>query len=57
MLVINNMKHEEKSSVNIREVGDGFLIEITDGILNSVFAVTREELKMIVLAAKMMRLN
>ena len=38
-----------KSKVIIRQSGKGFIIEIEDGITNPLYAITREELEMIVL--------
>jgi len=43
---------EIKSKVKIRESGDAFLIEITDGITNPIYAVTTDELKQIVLCGR-----
>ena len=44
------MKHKGiTSTVNIRESGGGYLIEITDGIANPVYAITKDELRQIVL--------
>lgn len=40
---------EVSSKINIREAGKGYLIEIDDGIMNPVFAVTEDELRQIVL--------
>ena len=47
------MKSKEiKSKVNIREIEKGFLIEITDGIANPTYAITKDELAQIVLLGK-----
>ena len=43
-----------KSKVNIRPAGKGFFIEIKDGITNPIYAVTSEELEMIVLIGSKM---
>ena len=50
MRLFTKMKSKEiKSKVNIREIEKGFLIEITDGIINPTYAVTKDELRQIVL--------
>jgi hypothetical protein len=38
-----------KSKVNIRKSGNGYLIEISDGLTSPVYAVTKSELEQIVL--------
>ena len=40
---------KEKSKVNIRKSGGGYLIEITNTPIDQIYAVTREELEQIVL--------
>lgn len=40
---------EIESKVNIRKSGNGYLIEITDGLTNPVYAITLDELRQIVL--------
>lgn len=40
---------EEKTKVNIRESGRGYLIEITDTIVPQLYAISRNELEQIVL--------
>lgn len=41
--------NELKSTVDIRQSGGGYIIEITDGITDPIFAVTLDELRQIVL--------
>jgi len=40
---------EEKSKVNIRQSGGGYLIEITNTPIDQIYAITRDELEQIVL--------
>lgn len=40
---------EEKSKVNIRKAGNGYLIEITNTPIDQIYAITRDELEQIVL--------
>ena len=40
---------EEKSKVNIRQSGSGYLIEIKNALIEQIYAVTYDELKQIVL--------
>ena len=39
---------KEKSKVNIRQSGGGYLIEITQAPIDQCYAVTRDELEQIV---------
>ena len=39
----------EKSKVNIRQSGGGYLIEITDTPIDQIYAISRDELEQIVL--------
>jgi len=40
------------SKVNIRKSGNGYLIEIDDGITNPVYAISKDELEQIVLIGR-----
>lgn len=40
---------KEKSEVNIRQYGEGYLIEIEDEFIKNSFAITKTELEKIVL--------
>lgn len=48
----NAMRHLNKSKVNIRKSGKGYLIEIDDGMTNPIYAITKDELEQIVLYGK-----
>ena len=50
-IIIHNFKNM-KSKVNIRKIGNGYVIEITDGAINPVYAITEDELRQIVLNGK-----
>ena len=48
---------EEKSKVNIRKSGNGYLIEITNTPIDQVYAITRDELEQIVLYGQVVLAN
>lgn len=47
----------EKTKVNIRKSGNGYLIEITDTIIPQLYAISRDELEQIVLYGEIILKN
>ena len=47
----------KKSKVTIRQSGGGFLIEITNSPIDQIYAITRDELKQIVLLGEIILRN
>ena len=43
------MEEKEKSKVNIRQAGGGYIIEVSDQFTENILAITRDELEQIVL--------